>query len=479
MVGVVPTCHPKKLASTVETVDPMAVRTIRTAAIPAEVPAVTAVLEAFAESASRLSICQWTLSGANTAALARLTPPPRGGCQCVPTPAILPRTREKWVNMRGDVQFSSFVADIYDCVAEPARWQSTLQRLCDHFEGLVATLGVLDTTNNQTRFGAACGAPEVIGPLVTKYAADMPFYHVIPRMEIDVPVTMDTIYELAGPGAKEAIYSSPVGREWATPNKVADGLCLALVKQAERIGTLVINTTTDRRPISQRDLNDLALLAPHLRRAVTIGDLFELQMAETGLYRSIVDNLSCAVLIVTAHMRLLYANSLGESLLQAGILCRSPGGTVTFVNPLVQTCVAGTIATGERSEVALGGRGIGMPLVPVACPSVAHILPLCGRNGPGRFQQDAAAAIFIAAPAASPVTAIEAIASLFGLTAAEKRVAGMIAKGMSRAEIALSCGTTDGTVKSQLDAVFDKTQTGSQRELEKLLRDLTPPLNQG
>jgi DNA-binding CsgD family transcriptional regulator len=241
----------------------------------------------------------------------------------------------------------------------------------------------------------------------------------------------------------------------------------------------VINTTTDRRPISQRDLDELALLAPHLRRAVTIGDLFELQMAETGLYRSIVDNLNCAVLIVTANMRLLYANRLGESLLQAGILCRCPSSMVTFVNPLVQTCVAGTIATGQRSEVALGGRGIGMPLVPVACPSVAHILPLGGRSGFGQFQKDAAAAIFIAAPLATPVTAIEAIASLFGLTTAEKRVAGMIANGMSRAEIALSCGTTAGTVKSQLDAIFDKTQTGSQRELEKLLRDLTPPLKQG
>lgn len=373
-------------------------------------------------------------------------------------------------------RFSSFVGDIYDCVVEPGRWTQTLQRICDHFEGLIATLGVLDTANHQTRFGAACGAPEIVMPLVTKYAADMPFYHVIPRMEIDVPVTIDTIYEFVGPGAKEALYASRMGREWSTPNKVTDGLCLALVKQAERVGTLVISTTSDRRPISQGDLDELGFLAPHLRRAVTIGDLFELQQEQSAIYRSLVDNLSCAVLLVSPTLKLIYANSMGETLLANGSLVKSAKGKVAFTGSTVHACIQQTIVTGQRNEVALGSKGIGVPLSPVRLPAIAHVLPLAGRNQDSLYHPKAAAAIFIAMAGSTPLPAIEAIAALFGLTAAEKRVAFMVAQGMTRADIAKSSGVSDGTVKSQLDAVFDKTQTGSQRALENLLRDLTPPV---
>ena len=72
---------------------------------------------------------------------------------------------------------------------------------------------------------------------------------------------------------------------------------------------------------------------------------------------------------------------------------------------------------------------------------------------------------------------LDAIAALFGLTAAEKRVAGHVADGSTRGEIAASSGVSDGTVKSQLAAIFDKTGTSHQRELQLLIRELSPPVS--
>lgn len=51
-----------------------------------------------------------------------------------------------------------------------------------------------------------------------------------------------------------------------------------------------------------------------------------------------------------------------------------------------------------------------------------------------------------------------------------------MANGFTRAEIAAASGVTDGTVKSQLTAIYEKTNAKGQRELELLIRDLTPPL---
>ena len=71
---------------------------------------------------------------------------------------------------------------------------------------------------------------------------------------------------------------------------------------------------------------------------------------------------------------------------------------------------------------------------------------------------------------------IFAVAALFGLTAAEARVTAMVAEGFSRAEIAAAHGVSDGTVKSQLGVIFQKTNAGDQRELQRLVRELTPPV---
>jgi DNA-binding CsgD family transcriptional regulator len=109
-------------------------------------------------------------------------------------------------------------------------------------------------------------------------------------------------------------------------------------------------------------------------------------------------------------------------------------------------------------------------------PAVAHVMPLARRDISARMSQRAAAAIFIAAAGAAPVPALEAIAALFGLTAAEKRVAGHVFAGRTRREIAAASGVSDGTIKSQLATIFDKTATGDQRELQLLMRELTPPL---
>jgi DNA-binding NarL/FixJ family response regulator len=58
----------------------------------------------------------------------------------------------------------------------------------------------------------------------------------------------------------------------------------------------------------------------------------------------------------------------------------------------------------------------------------------------------------------------------------KKRVAGHVAAGKTRKEIAAAGGVSDGTIKSQLATIFDKTGTGDQRELELLIRELSPPL---
>lgn len=373
---------------------------------------------------------------------------------------------------------SDIVGAVYDCIPDASLWQDTLERVRKLCDGYLATLAVLDTDLKSARFSVACGDPQVLAPLVSTYHSGMPFFSAVPKMELDMPLTVDSIYELDGPNTRERWLSSKMAREWAMPNKLDDFIWVPVMKQPGRIGNLVVVTHKDRPPITRADLDLVSALSPHVRRAVTIGDLFETERRKGEIFRDIVDTLSHPVLIVAADMQIVFANLAAENLLQTRDMLTSLRGQLNFTFPYAQRAITQAVETGKQDEFALGPIGINVPLANCAMPSVAHVMPLAQRDPSQRISQRAAAAIFIASAGSAPLPAMDAIAALFGLTAAEKRVAAQVASGKSRHDIAHASGVSDGTVKSQLAAIFDKTNTCDQRDLALLIRDLTPPLLQ-
>jgi DNA-binding CsgD family transcriptional regulator len=370
----------------------------------------------------------------------------------------------------------AIVGSVYDCVADAARWPSTLEAICRAAEARLATLAVLDTVSGQPRFSCACGDPALVDPLVGDYSREVPFYSALPAMEIDVPFTVDMIYAIQGEGARDAWLSSRIVREWVVPNGLDDFFWTVLVRQPARAGTLVVVTDRDRHEIGAEELQAMALLAPHVRRAVVIGDLFEEERQVARMFRDIVESLAHPVLVVAADMRILFANPAAEALLADRATVTATHGRLGFAYAPADAAIARAVSLGSGDEFALGPAGIDVPLVRAQAPAVAHVLPLARREREARLATPAAAAIFIAAAGCGPLAAIDAIAALFGLTAAEKRVAGHVAAGRSRGEIAAAGGVSDGTVKTQLAAIFDKTGAGDQRALQLLIRELSPPL---
>ena len=368
------------------------------------------------------------------------------------------------------------VGAIYDCIPDSSLWAETLDRIRSAWDGELATLGVIDSSNGALRLSVTCGKSNMLESLLRYGPEEVPFYSAVPMMELDVPQTVDTIYAMQGPDAREKWLSSPAATEWAIPNRIDDFLWVPVMRQASRVGSLVVMTSKDRRQISAAEIHALAMIAPHVRRAVTIGDLFESERRKGEIFRDVVDCLSNPVLIVSADMQIIFANLAAEALLQEKMAIRSLRGQLSFSYQPAGKAVSAAVVTGSSDECALGPMGINVPLALSERPMVAHVMPLSQRDPSARVAQHAAAAIFVSAPGDTPVPAMDAIAALFGLTAAEKRVAVQIAHGRTRQEIALASGVSDGTVKSQLASIFDKTDTRDQRGLELLMRDLTPPV---
>jgi DNA-binding CsgD family transcriptional regulator len=365
---------------------------------------------------------------------------------------------------------------IYSSIADSGLWPAALDAIRRLAEGCIATLGVVDTAARTARLSVSCGDESLLNPLIADYSAQLPFFGAIPKMEIDTPYTVDSLYELQGPGARESWLGSRAAQEWVIPNNLDDFFWIALMKKPARAGSLVVITDKTRRTITGDDIALMAELAPHVRRATVIGDLFEAERRSTAMFRQIVERLSHPVLIVGENMELLFANAAAEDLLADGAAISTASGQVSFAYGPARAAVAHAVETGRRDECALGASGIGVPLAKAELPAVAHVMPLARRDPAARFSQRSAAAIFISQAGAAPVPAMEAIAALFGLTAAETRVAGHVAQGRNRHDIACASGVSPTTVQSQLGTIFDKTGTSDQRSLELLIRELSPPL---
>lgn len=366
------------------------------------------------------------------------------------------------------------IGTLYDCVTEPGRWPQALAGLSDLTGSVIAMLAVMDMSKRTTRFSAVHGDPGVLEPLVTTYASYVPFFPILPRFEIDVPLDFDEMCKLYGPDGRDVWHASRTHTEWMAPNRLRTGFNLAVMKREESVGALT-TITHENEPTTPARQALLTRLAPHIRRAVTIADLFEAEQRKTALFQKVIDSLAHPVLFVAGDLRLLHANPAAEALLRDGTLVRQNEGRLALTYGPAQKSVGHAVALGQRDEVLLGTIGIGVPLVRTERPSIVHVLPL-SRRPAAWLTQEAAAAIFIAAPGTSPLPAIEAIAALFGLTAAERRVAALAADGLTRSEIAEASGVSDQTVKSQLRVVYDKTGTRDQRQLQLLMRELTPPI---
>lgn len=370
----------------------------------------------------------------------------------------------------------ALVGAIYDGVAEPAQWHDALGSLCDMFTGTLALLARHDDQGADLSLLASWGDPDLIASLANSYMDENPFVAAIPHMEVDVPMTTASIYEIEGPEFRSLWLASALNRDWVMPNAFNDFVWLPVIKGSDRHGSLLMVTDRARPEISGDDLATFAEFAPHIRRAIAVSDMLAVERQRTGLFAEALGRLNCAVLIVDAAMTLLYANPAGEEAIRARGIVSTIRAKVTLQWPLARQAVERAVHFGERSEFALGTLGIGAPLSPAQGAAVAHVLPLARGDLSMRVDSRAAAAIYISWPDADSSAGIDAIAALFGLTAAEKRVAGQVAQGLSRPAIAEANGVLPGTVKTHLAAIFDKTGVSDQRRLAALLRDLTLPV---
>lgn len=232
-----------------------------------------------------------------------------------------------------------------------------------------------------------------------------------------------------------------------------------------------------RREYGREEVALMQALVPHVSRAVTIEQrLGGITLEHAGLSEAL-DRLPTGVVLLDERGRVTVFNRAAAELLRHGDglsvdreqqLCAARGSDTASL----RRAIVGACATGAMERAGGGGFHPGSALL-LARPSGRR--PLQVTVAPLRLRVPILAGappralVLIADPDARAIPLEDVWRGLFGLTAAEARVAKLLAAGMRVAECVDALAVGEATIRTHLKRLMHKTASRTQADLMRAL----------
>ena len=371
-------------------------------------------------------------------------------------------------------RLSAVIGNIYDAALDPAVWTTAICEARDFVGGRTASIFAKDVAQTTlTVFHHDGGiAPEYVRSYLDRYMALDPANTAHFFSTIDTPLSTADFIDFA------EFHTTRFYREWVAPQGLVDFISIALEKTATGAAYFGVFRGEGDGPADEGAKHRMALIAPHVRRAVLIGDAIEMKTAEIATFTDTLDGLSAAMFLVQANGRIVHANAAGHLLLARADFLRASGDRLTIANSRTHQMLADSLAAAERGDDAVGNRCVALHLATRdGAAYMAHVLPLTSgaRRSAGRAYA-AVAAVFVRRATLELPAVPEVIARHYGLTPTELRVLLAIIEIGGVPEVAVALGVAETTVKTHLGNVYGKTGVSRQADLVKLAASFAGPL---
>ncbi len=373
-------------------------------------------------------------------------------------------------------RISNLIGAIYDCVITPERWTGVLEEIRGEFGFATGVLSVVSLTNMRAGVNAVSGTDSAqMAQNGVEYGADIvELWGGAERIQ-QYPLGEPIVQSQAVP--REVIFGNRYYLEWALPRGLFDAVGVTLVRDKTMVGNVIFSQHQSVGAIGNAQVSGLRLLSPHIRRAVTISNLFDMKTVEAATFAATVEALTVGVVLVDENSTIVHTNAAATAMLAAGNPIMVRQGRITVQSTTTTSTLQSAVAQAAKDEAALGQKGIGIP-IPRASgdPLVIHVLPLRRSQVRSGLIQRAVAVLFVASASAPPQLPHDALTQLYDLTPAEIRIFELICEGQTSAAISALLGIAVSTVKSHLFHVFEKTGCRRQVDLVRLAKSLTFPV---
>ncbi len=372
-------------------------------------------------------------------------------------------------------RLSELIGRIYDCTIEPDLWPQTMQTICEDLRCLLGAILLIDLKHSHHRVMTQWNAEEFARRSVGDHAEEMTaLYRSAPnvmRSSLDEPLVLSR-------DVPEVVYRSmPLYRDLGKPMGLCDSLQAIVLREAHRVGVFAANRHESVGFVTDREIAITRMLAPHLRRAVTISDLMGTKALEAHALSATLDNFRTGVIVVAADGRVLHANDAARQMLDQGDLVRSVKGRLVACESGANDELARALALACNNEAGIGANGIGIALNGSSGgPAIAHVLPLAKGDVRTRLLPQATAAVFVSKSDELLPSDMSAIGRTFALTPAETRLLEHLVQGAPLVDVAAAIGISVTTAKTQLSHIFSKTGVTRQADLIALVSRLMPPI---
>lgn len=247
--------------------------------------------------------------------------------------------------------------------------------------------------------------------------------------------------------------------QWAKANGFEHGAATGFQLNTGDLAVVQVMRRTGERPLGAADIELLDRFRPHLARAAMLAARWKMERLRAATEALALVGLPAMVL--SADCRVMAVNSLAQDLPEHVVWLARDGLA------LIDTTAHAKLKR-QVSACAVSGSIDSASSFPAwdqerKAPMIVHVVPLRGDRR-DLFEGGLALVLFTQASAPNQPNA-QLIREIFDLTAAEARVAALLAQGRSVEQIANLHGVGQSTVRSQAKSILQKLGAHRQSEI--------------
>src|SRR5262249_19522167 len=151
-------------------------------------------------------------------------------------------------------------------------------------------------------------------------------------------------------------------RKWAKPHGFVDFVSTVIDRTSISAAIFGVFRHERNGLVDDHAREQMRLIAPHIRRSILIGEMFEFKAAEAATFADALDGISTGMYLVDEGGRLIHANAAGHAILSTRDILNSVGGQLAAYDRQTHRMLRDVFAAAGRGDTALGTRGIAVPL---------------------------------------------------------------------------------------------------------------------
>src|SRR5262249_29839362 len=143
-------------------------------------------------------------------------------------------------------------------------------------------------------------------------------------------------------------------REWVEPQGWIDAANTVLEKSVTSCAYLSIIRGKTHGMVDDEMRQRMALVAPHVRRAVLLGRVIDLQQIQAASFADALDGIRAGVFLVDADARIIHANEAGHAMLIMDDFLRMVDGRLEAGDREVDQALSESFSAASNGDGALG-----------------------------------------------------------------------------------------------------------------------------